>query len=51
VGTTKSEPPGPIIMIDQSEILVIKVTIKFKDETQLMEVINGHKKLKKNLIK
>ncbi len=34
-------------MIDQSEILIVK----FKDETQLTEVINGHKKLIKNLIK
>jgi hypothetical protein len=45
VGTTNSKPPGPIIMIDQSEILIIKVIVKFKDETQLTEVIHGHTKL------
>jgi hypothetical protein len=32
-------------MIDQSEILIIKVIVKFKDETQLTEVIHGHTKL------
>jgi hypothetical protein len=45
MGTINSKPPGPIIMIDQSEILIIKLIMKFKDETQLTEVINGHKKL------
>jgi hypothetical protein len=44
-GTTNSKPPGPIIMIDQSEILIQFITLVFGGAQLCVTPITSHGKL------